>query len=143
LNEVDAAALARDLRRSVSDFVRAVRQNTGTERSAQSETLDILDRSGPMNVAGLAEKRGVTHQTMRIVVAQLEAAGLVRLSADHADRRSRLVVIAPAGHERLAESQRVRASLIEDAIRTRLSPEEQAMLRAAVPILSRLTERKT
>jgi DNA-binding MarR family transcriptional regulator len=139
VTEVDAGELARDLRKRVSDFVRAVRQDTGTERSAQSDTLDIVHRSGPMNVAALAGKRGVTHQTMRIVVAQLEASGLVRLNADPADRRSRLVAITKAGLDSLVQGQSARASLIEDAIRNRLSIDEQALLGAAIPILARLT----
>ena len=58
----ETGLLARDLRRSIGDFVRAVRQDTGTARSAQSETLDFLCRLGPMNVAAVAGARGVTHQ---------------------------------------------------------------------------------
>ena len=118
--------------------MRAVRQNTGTERSAQSETLDLLHRLGPMNVAALAAKRGVTHQTMRLVVAQLGAAGAVRQDADPNDRRSRLVSIAQAGRDTLVCEQDARTSRIEDAIRLHLSPGEQDILRAAIPLLARL-----
>ena len=86
----------------------------------------------------MAEKRGVTHQTMRLVVAQLDAIGLVRQEADATDRRSRLVSITPAGRDTLAQQQDARTSRIEDAIRTRLSPDEQDLLRAAILILARL-----
>jgi DNA-binding MarR family transcriptional regulator len=139
VTEEAASLLARDLRHSIGAFVRAIRQDTGTMRSAQSEALDLLDRLGPMNVATLAERRGVTHQTMRLVVAQLDAAGLVRQDADPADRRSRLVSISATGHHALAREQDKRASRIEDAIRTRLSPTEQDLLRTVVPLLDRLT----
>jgi DNA-binding MarR family transcriptional regulator len=133
-----ASLLARDLRHSIGAFVRAIRQDTGTTRSAQSEALDLLDRFGSMNVATLAERRGVTHQTMRLVVAQLDAAALVRQDADPADRRSRLVSISPAGLDALASEQDKRASRIEDAIRNQLSPTEQSLLRAAIPLIDRL-----
>lgn len=136
--KAEAILLARDLRQSIGSFVRAIRQATGTTRSAQSETLDLFHRLGPMNVATVAEKRGVTHQTMRLVVAQLDAAGLVQQDADPADRRSRLVSISPAGRDTLAREQDARTSRIEDAIRTRLSPGEQDLLRAAISILNRL-----
>lgn len=136
-----ASLLARDLRRSIGTFVRAIRQDTGTVRSAQSETLDLLHRLGPINVATLAEKRGVTHQTMRLVVAPLNAAGLVQQDADPADRRSRLVSLSPAGRDALAREQDARASRIEDAIRSRLSPDDQDLLRAAMPLLDRLATR--
>lgn len=130
--------LARDLRRSVGTFVRAIRQDTGTVKSAQSETLDLLHRLGAMNVATLAERRRVTHQTMRLVVAQLEADQLVRQDADPADRRSRLISIASAGIDMIAREQKARESRIEDAIRRRLSPRERELLRSTMPILGRL-----
>ncbi|UAK25541.1 MarR family winged helix-turn-helix transcriptional regulator [Sphingomonas nostoxanthinifaciens] len=136
----DEARLANDLRRSVSAFVRVIRQDTGTVRSAQSEALDLLHRLGPMNVAGLAEKRGVTHQTMRLVVAGLDTDGLVHQGADPSDRRSRLVKISPAGCAALAQERQVRTSRIEHAIQSQLSPGERDMLRAAISILDRLAE---
>lgn len=136
----DEACLAHDLRRSISAFVRAVRQDTGTVRSAQSETLDLLQRLGPMNVAALAEKRGVTHQTMRLVVAGLETDGLVQQDADPADRRSRLISISPAGSDALTLEREARASRIEKAIQALLSPAQQELLRAAIPILDRLAQ---
>lgn len=138
MTKAESATMARDLRRSIGDFVRAIRQDTGTERSAQSETLDLLHRIGPMNVAALADRRGVTHQTMRLVVAQLVAAGSVRQEPDPKDRRSKLVSIAPAGRDTLVREQDARTSQIENAIRTRLSPRERDLLRAAIPILDRL-----
>lgn len=93
-----------------------------------------------MNIAALAGKRGVTHQTMRIVVAGLDAGGLVQQAANPADRRSRLVTISPIGGAALARESDARASRIERAIRTRLFPAEQELLRAAIPILDRLAE---
>lgn len=138
VSEAEAHRLADDLRRSVSGFVRAIRQDTGTTRSAQSETLDVLDHLGPMNVAALAEMRGVTHQTMRLVVAQLETSGLVTQEAHPSDRRSRLVSISTAGLDALARERLARTSRIADAIQCRLSPNERVLLRAATVILNRL-----
>lgn len=136
--EAEAHRLADDLRRSISGFVRAIRQDTGTTRSAQSETLDTLDRLGPMNVAALAETRGVTHQTMRLVVAQLETSGLVKQEANPSDRRSRLVSMSSAGREALTRERMARTSRIADAIRNHLSPDERDLIRAATAILDRL-----
>lgn len=137
-DETRTALLASQLRQSVSGFVRAVRHQTGTARTAQSDTLDLLDRLGRANVAALAKQRNVTHQTMRLAVAQLEAAGLVQLDPDPADGRSRLVTISRSGREALAGEKSARMAWIEHAIRTRLSPDEQDVLRAAIPLLDRL-----
>lgn len=139
-DEEAIAELARDLRRSVSTFVRAVRHNTGTQRSAQSETLDLLQRAGPMSVAALASRRGVTHQTMRLVVAQLEANGLVRQETNPVDRRSRIVTLTPAGSDAIERERDARAAHIEEAIRCLLSPQELRILRAALPLLDRLSQ---
>ncbi len=135
-----ADALARDLRRSISAFVRAVRKDTGTLRTAQSEALDLLDRMGPMTVAALAQKRGTSHQTMRLMVAKLDADELVRQDADPADRRSRLVSISSKGRDTLKRERNMRVSRIEGAIQRVLSPSERVHLRAAIPILDRLTK---
>jgi DNA-binding MarR family transcriptional regulator len=144
VTEVEARRLADDLRRSISGFVRAIRQDTGTTKSAQSETLDVLDRLGPMNVAALAETRGVTHQTMRLVVAQLYTSGLVKQEADPSDRRSRLVSMSTAGLEVIKLERMARTLRIADAIRRQLSPDERDLLRAATVILDRLTaDRRT
>ncbi|WP_198665807.1 MULTISPECIES: MarR family winged helix-turn-helix transcriptional regulator [unclassified Sphingomonas] len=135
----DVAELAEGLRQSVSAFVRAVGNRTGTVKSAQSETLDLLENLGSMNVAALADRRGVTHQTMRLIVAGLEAQGSVRQLADPADRRSKLVSITSEGRLALFQARANRAVHIADAIRGLLSPEERKQLKAAIPILDRLS----
>ncbi len=73
----DVADLAEDLRSAVSAFVRTVRYDTDTPRSAGSDTLELLDRAGPANIAALAQVRNVKHQSMRLVTAQLEEKGLI------------------------------------------------------------------
>lgn len=136
--EAETRRLAEDLRQSVSRFVRAIRQTAGTARTAQSETLDLLDRLGPVNVATLAQARGVTHQTMRLVVAQLDASGLTRQEPDPSDRRSRLTSLSAGGRNALEEERDTRAAAIANAIETRLSHDERDGLRRAIAILDRL-----
>src|SRR5690606_32256515 len=65
------AALAEELRHAIGTFVRAIRKRTATEKSAQSDVLGLLEREGAMNVAALAQRRNVTHQSMRVAAAQL------------------------------------------------------------------------
>lgn len=137
-SDTQARRLAYDLRQSVSRFVRAIRQTSGTARSARSETLDLLDRLGPVNVARLADARGVTHQTMRLIVAQLDASGLLQQEIDPSDRRSRRVSLSPAGRHALEQERDARVATIADAIQTRLSPEERDLLCRAIAILDRL-----
>lgn len=135
----DAMALAEDLRRAVGTFVRVIREEAATERSAQSETLGLLDREGAMNVAALAQRRSVTHQSMRVVVAQLVANGWVERSADPSDRRSWLVSLSRAGRAKVRRDRRARTARIGRRIDTVLSVAERKQLQAAVGLLDRIS----
>lgn len=142
MGDVDAAALGEDLRRAIANFARVVRRETGTPASAQSETLALLEQTGHVNVTALAERRQVAHQTMRTVVAQLAASGLVVRSPDPADGRSQLVSLSPAGWAALAQERALRASRIDGLIASRLSPQDRTTLRAAIVLLDRMIGEK-
>ncbi|WP_260925151.1 MarR family winged helix-turn-helix transcriptional regulator [Novosphingobium sp. 9] len=133
-----AEALADDLRRVVGTLVRAVRAMPGGEKTAQSDTLGLLEREGAMNVAAMAERRGVRHQTMRLVVAQMEAAGWVEGMPDPADGRSRLYALSAAGQAEVERARAIRIARIGGRIREALSEAEQAQLHAAIPLLERI-----
>jgi DNA-binding MarR family transcriptional regulator len=132
-------ALAEELRRAVSRFVRVVRDKAGTEKSAQSEALVLLERDGAMNIAAMAQRRKVTHQTMRVVVNQLEKAGWVERLADPQDGRSQLIALSNAGRAELRRARRARSSKIDAMIDKTLSDQERDQLRFAITLLDRLS----
>ncbi|MGN6328778.1 MAG: MarR family winged helix-turn-helix transcriptional regulator [Rhodanobacter sp.] len=135
----DAMALAEELRRSIGTFVRAIRQKTATGRSAPSETLGLLEREGAMSVAALAQRRSVTHQSMRVVVAQLMATGMVDRNPDPGDGRSWLVSLSDAGRAQLLRDRDVRAARIGQLLDATLTAAEQKRLRASVELLDRIS----
>ena len=92
-----------------------------------------------MTIAALADRRRVKHQSMRLVLGPLAEDGLVALSADAADRRSKSVAITAAGREALRRDRLARAAAIELRIRDGLTAAERDVLAAAVPILERLS----
>jgi DNA-binding MarR family transcriptional regulator len=136
----EVADLAEDLRSAVSAFVRTVRYDTDTPRSAGSDTLELLDRAGPANIATLAQIRNVKHQSMRLVTAQLEEDGLVERTPDPQDGRSVLFAVTPRGRDRLRAGRAARAARIAELIAARLTPAERAELRAAVRLIGRLAD---
>lgn len=136
----DVADLAEDLRSAVSAFVRTVRYDTDTPRSAGADTLELLDRDGPANIAALAQIRNVKHQSMRLVTAQLEEEGLVERTPDPRDGRSVLFAVTPRGRDRLRDARAARAAHIADLIAARLSADECAELRAAIRLIGRLAQ---
>lgn len=135
----EALALGEELRRVVGTFVRSIRRQAGTPTGSQAETLALLDRQGAMSVADLAAERKVKHQSMRLVVAQLEASGLVARLPNPDDGRSQLVALSDKGRAALAEAREARRREIAALIDTRLTDEERQLLRAAIGLIERLS----
>lgn len=134
----DASSLGEDLRQAVGAFVRTIRRDADTPRSAQAETLALLDREEALNIAALAKHRQVTHQTMRVVASQMEIAGLIMRTPDPRDGRSQLFSLTVSGRRELADERAKRAETITAMIRDELSSDERAILRRAIPLLERL-----
>lgn len=133
-------ALAAALRTAVGRFVRTVRTASGTARTAQSEVLAQLERDGPLTVAVLAAARGVTHQSMRLVVARLASQELVACTPDPQDGRSQRVALTSQGVAAVQADQAARSAWLSGAIAASLSAEERVALAAAVDLLGRLSE---
>lgn len=135
----EALALGEELRRAVGTFVRSIRREADTPTSSQSETLGLLDRQGAMSVASLAAERKVKHQSMRLVVEQLETAGLVTRLPNPADGRSQLIALSDEGRAALARSRAARQHEIASLIDERLSEGDRQVLRAAIEIIEKLS----
>lgn len=136
--ETFSATLSEELRDAVGRFVRTVRTRSGTPHDAQVDALAELDRNGPMSAAALAEIRGVTHQSMRLVVSRLEAAGLVAREPDPADGRGWLMTLTDAGRHAAAAHRQARSRWLAQAIEAKLSVNERETLGQAIPLLLRL-----
>jgi DNA-binding MarR family transcriptional regulator len=134
----DIFGLAERMRQVLGDFVRAARAQADTPSTARAETLGLLDREGAMSTAALAERRSVKHQSMRLVVAQLKADGLIGQTAAPHDRRSQLVTLTTRGHAALIKDRRARAEWLAAALRNQVTPQEHQTLDAAVSILRRI-----
>jgi DNA-binding MarR family transcriptional regulator len=134
----DRLRLAEDLRRAVGTFVRSIRTQADTPTTSQSETLSILDRTGPLSVAELAARRNVRHQSMRLVAASLEESRLVEKLPNPADGRSQLISITAEGQAELSRSREARTQRIAALIEERLSDQERQALQTAIRVLDRL-----
>jgi DNA-binding MarR family transcriptional regulator len=133
-------ALAERVRQSVGDFVRATRALAETPRTARSETLGLLDQEGAMSTAALAERRNVKHQSMRLVIAQLEEDKLVEKIADTRDRRTQIVRLTAQGRTTLRADRRTRAEWIAHALRDQVTVEERRTLEAALAVLDKVAK---
>lgn len=137
MTEQDDYTLAERMRAATGAFVRAVRQGAGTPSDARLSTLAYLDGRAA-SAADLARWRGVTHQTMRVLMAQMSKDGLAETAPDPHDGRSVLYSITPAGTTALTRSREARASWIADRWIKDLTPNEKAALRTTLDALDRL-----
>ncbi|PKR55228.1 MarR family transcriptional regulator [Thalassospira marina] len=134
----ETIALAEDLRQCIGSFVRNVRSEANTPTSAQNETLALIARDGLQSMAVLAQKRSVKHQSMRLVIAQLEKAGHITRQPNPDDARSHLIALTAAGENALTTARQARTDWIAAKIQTTLNTTERQSLRDAITILQKL-----
>src|SRR5580692_2544490 len=139
------AGLASALRISVSRLARRLRAERlakGLEpglSDTQLAALAALERHGAMTPGELAEHEKVQPPSMTRVIAALEESGLVIRGPHATDRRQVVLTVTQAGREVVQKSRRLREAWLAQRLRE-LTPAERAALRAAAPILEKLSE---
>jgi len=132
--------LAHTVRIAVMRLSRRLR-NRGGDSSltlSQISALATLDRSGALTPGALAELEMVQPPSMTRLLAVLEERGLV-VSAPHPDDgRQKLVRVTPMAHRMLVADRAEREAWLVQRMAT-LTDRELAALRAAAPILEKLT----
>jgi len=117
---IETQRLANELRQVISAFVRNARVATATVRTSQHETLDLLDTHQALSIAELARLRGVKHQSMRLVINELEQQGLVQRQKSPQDARAQLIVLSENARASLADARAQRSEWIAKQIADKL-----------------------
>jgi DNA-binding MarR family transcriptional regulator len=139
------AGLATELRISVSRLARRLRaervaRGVATDLSdTQLAALAALERHTAMTPGELAEHEKVQPPSMTRVIAALQERGLVTRAPHPTDGRQVKLTVTEKGRELVQQSRRLREAWLAQRLRE-LSPEERAALRAAAPILQRLSQ---
>lgn len=136
---VEPAVLAADLRALTGKLKRAFREHSdaGDFTPSQAAVLQRLERDGPAPVSDLARAEGLRHQTMRITVAALEAAGHVEGHPDPNDGRQTIISLTDAFRQWITEGRAARQDWLARRIAEKLSPNDQRTLGIAVEMLKR------
>jgi DNA-binding MarR family transcriptional regulator len=139
------AGLATELRISVSRLARRLR----AERIARGVATDLsdtqlaavaaLERHDAMTPGELAEHEKVQPPSMTRVIAALLERGLVTRTPHPTDGRQVMLTVTDQGREIVQQSRRLREAWLAQRLRE-LTPQERAALRAAAPILQRLSQ---
>ncbi len=144
-NRTDAG-LATALRISVSRLARRLRverTEPGPDGVTLSDTqlaaLAALERHGTMTPGELAEYEKVQPPSMTRVIAALSEWGLVTRAPHATDRRQVVLAVTPEGRNLVTRTRRRREAWLAKRL-AELSPEERAALRAAAPVLEKLSQ---
>jgi DNA-binding MarR family transcriptional regulator len=138
------AGLATGLRISVSRLARRLRVERQAEGLAslsdtQLAALAVLERHGAMTPGELAEHEKVQPPSMTRVIAVLEERRLVMRAPHATDRRQVMLTVTEEGRELVRQARRRRDAWLAKRLKE-LSPEERAILRAAAPVLEKLSQ---
>jgi DNA-binding MarR family transcriptional regulator len=138
------AGLATALRISVSRLARRLRVERQAEGLAslsdtQLAALAVLDRHGAMTPGELAEHEKVQPPSMTRVIAVLEERLLVMRAPHLTDRRQVMLTVTEQGRELVSQARRRRDAWLAKRLKE-LSADERAVLRAAAPVLEKLSQ---
>src|SRR5262245_36991973 len=134
------AGLAIALRISITRLSRRLRaQRVESLSSTELAALGAVDRHGEMTPRDLAEHEKVRPPSMTRVITSLEAQGLMRRSPHPSDRRQVTRTVTDQGRELLKAERRHKEAWLAQQLR-KLTSQEQATLRAAAPILEKLSQ---
>ena len=140
------AGLATAMRISITRLARRLRVERlglgGTETvlsDIQLAALAALERHNSMTPGELAEHEKVQPPSMTRVIAVLEERGLVRREPHATDRRQVILTVTAAGRD-LVEQVRLRREAWLAQRLQELTPDEREALRAAAPILEKISQ---
>jgi len=139
-------ALATGMRISISRLARRLRVERlglgGTETvlsDIQLAALAALERHDSMTPGELAEHEKVQPPSMTRVIAVLEERGLVRREPHATDRRQVILTVTDDGRNLVQRVRRRREAWLAQRLQE-LSPDERQILRAAAPILEKISQ---
>lgn len=104
----------------------------------QLAVLGTLSRQGTLTLGALAAHEQVQPPSMTRIVSGLEGLGLVQRLPDESDRRISWISTTDDGDETIARFRRQRTAWLDRQLNA-LTAEERATLRAALPVLEKIS----
>ena len=138
------AGLATALRISVSRLARRLRVERQAEGLAslsdtQLAALAVLESHAAMTPGELADHEKVQPPSMTRVIAVLEERKLVMRAPHLTDRRRVMLTVTEEDRALVMQARRRRDAWLAKRLKE-LSPQERAVLRAAAPVLEKLSQ---
>lgn len=138
-----ASTVAEELRAFAGKLKRKLREQgyaAGDLTPSQASVLVRLDKEGPMTTSALARAEGMRPQSMGALLAALESLRLVAGTPDPSDGRQTILSLTEKCRTLIQEGRAARQDWLTRTLEERLSRDEQAQVRAAIALLSRLVD---
>lgn len=111
-------------------------------RSISPGKLGILNTLATEDRASATRLRqviGVSQQAISLTTKELESLGLIQRHRDESDRRKLWFQLTEAGRQKLENEIQLGQTALMQAIGENLSNEELSLIRAALPVLKKIT----
>ncbi|MGO2046398.1 MAG: MarR family winged helix-turn-helix transcriptional regulator [Brachybacterium tyrofermentans] len=135
----DDQNVAHELREALRPLYRRL-NNARTMSLGKAGILTLLAERGRATAAQLATAQQITPQGVTSALNELESQQLIERVPDDVDRRRFWVHVTEEGRRRLEDDRAAGQSWLVDALTERLDDEERRILRAALPVLRKITE---
>lgn len=123
----------------VGRLYRRLRTGDGELSHGLFSALATVSKWGPIRLADLAQREGVSAPSITRLVAELETQGLVERAVDPGDGRAFLIKATPSGLEIIRSAGSARAAIIAELL-DGLDPADYETVIAALPSLERLAD---
>jgi DNA-binding MarR family transcriptional regulator len=138
--DTDFAASLRDVVFRLGRWQRSESaREPGTLPHSLSSVLSTLDRWGPATPSQLAKMENIKRSSITRIAIALEGKGYVTRGKDPVDGRQSIVAITANGRNAVNHRRRYLDRQYLDLMAT-LPQQEQQILRAAIPVLTRLAQ---
>jgi DNA-binding MarR family transcriptional regulator len=139
VSKASLESVVADLTLAIGQLLRRLRSEAhpGDLNLSQSSALARLEREGPMTTADLARAESMKPQSMKAILAILEAEGCVRRQPHPTDGRQILFMPTSKGLEERRRRTAAKRAWLADALAT-FDPAEIRTLAAAIPLIKRL-----
>jgi DNA-binding MarR family transcriptional regulator len=129
------------IRRSLSTFarrMRGLRADHGVSASKLSVLGQLLRAGTALSATELAQFERLQPQSLTRIIADLDSRGFILRRQNERDRRQVDIAISEAGADLLVHDARRQDAWLAEAMATKLTPAEQAILALAAELLDRL-----
>ncbi|MFD5030749.1 MarR family winged helix-turn-helix transcriptional regulator [Streptomyces sp. NPDC058405] len=137
----EPADIAGRLRTAIQHLLPVLRAGSvrGDLTPSRQAALAALADHGPLRISDLAAHMGIALSTVSRMVDLLDGSGWIERNPDPQDQRACLIALSDTGRTLLDTVRHEAAARLAEQV-TRLTPEEQRSLYAALPALEALSE---